>query len=198
MRSLTNFPCPEQYVSRFPLVCIIAFALAAPPAAAAQDLLDLKSATHLRSEYLIDMTSVHDNILALAHAIPADKYGWRPAPGVRSIAEALMHVAGEWYVIGPLSVGVRPPAGFAVPKDGMAKLEKITAKAEVLAELDKAWAHSRATIEGADSAMLLGRYEPARMSLARAALRVSGDLHEHLGQLIAYARSVGVTPPWSK
>ena len=158
----------------------------------------LLTATHLRSEYLTALTSVHDNILALARAVPADKYEWRPAPGVRSIAEVLMHVAGEWDVIGPMSVGAKPHADFAVPRDAMAKLEKITAKADVLAELDKAWAHSRATVEAADPAILLGRYEPAKMSLARAALRVSGDLHEHLGQLIAYARSVGVTPPWSK
>lgn len=27
---------------------------------------------------------------------------------------------------------------------------------------------------------------------------MSGDLHEHLGQLIAYARMNGVKPPWSK
>jgi uncharacterized damage-inducible protein DinB len=27
---------------------------------------------------------------------------------------------------------------------------------------------------------------------------MDGDLHEHLGQLIAYARSVGVKPPWTK
>ena len=27
---------------------------------------------------------------------------------------------------------------------------------------------------------------------------MSGDLHEHLGQLIAYARVNGVTPPWSR
>ena len=31
-----------------------------------------------------------------------------------------------------------------------------------------------------------------------AAFVMSGDMHEHLGQLIAYARSVGVKPPWSK
>jgi uncharacterized damage-inducible protein DinB len=185
-------------MTRLTLVCLIAAALAAPRDVAAQEVLDLKSATHLRSEYLTDLTSVHDNILALARAIPADKYAWRPAPGVRSIAEVLMHVAGEWYVIGPISVGAKPPAEFAVPKDGMAKLEKTTAKADVLAELEKSWAFARRTIEAADAATLLGRYEPARMSLARAALRVSGDLHEHLGQLIAYARSVGVTPPWSK
>jgi uncharacterized damage-inducible protein DinB len=185
-------------VSRFPLVCIIVFALAAPPTAAAQDLLDVRSATHLRSEYLADMTSVHDNILALARAIPADRYAWRPAPGVRSISEVLMHVAGEWYVIGPISVGAKPSADFGTPKEGMARLETITTKAEVLAELGKAWAYARTTIEAADPAALTGRYEPAKMPLARATLRVSGDLHEHLGQLIAYARSVGVTPPWSK
>lgn len=27
---------------------------------------------------------------------------------------------------------------------------------------------------------------------------MSGDLHEHLGQLIAYARMNGIKPPWSK
>lgn len=186
-------------MSRFPVVCLVSAALmAAPHVVRAQDVLDVKSATHLRSEYLIDLTSVHDNILALANAIPSDKYSWRPAPGVRSIAEVLMHLAGEWYVIGPMSVGAKPHADIGVPKEAMAKLEKITAKAEVLAELDKAWAHTHKTIESADPATLLGKYEPAKMSLARAALRVAGDQHEHLGQLIAYARSVGVTPPWSK
>jgi hypothetical protein len=27
---------------------------------------------------------------------------------------------------------------------------------------------------------------------------MTDDLHEHLGQLIAYARSIGVKPPWNK
>lgn len=158
----------------------------------------MKSATHLRSEYLADLTMVHDKIVALANAIPADKYAWRPVPGVRSVSEVLMHVAGEWYLIGPMSVGAKPPADFGVPREAMAKLEQLTAKDEVLAQLEKSWAHSRAAIESADPAALLGRYEPAKMSLARAALRVAGDQHEHLGQLITYARAVGVTPPWSK
>jgi hypothetical protein len=29
-------------------------------------------------------------------------------------------------------------------------------------------------------------------------LMISGDMHEHLGQLIAYARMNNVVPPWSK
>jgi hypothetical protein len=36
------------------------------------------------------------------------------------------------------------------------------------------------------------------MTVDAAALAMAGDLHEHLGQMIAYSRSVGVKPPWSK
>ena len=31
------------------------------------------------------------HVTQLAEAIPADKFGWRPGPGVRSIAEVCMH-----------------------------------------------------------------------------------------------------------
>ena len=32
-------------------------------------------------------------ILALAEATPAEKFAWRPAPGVRSVSEVYMHIA---------------------------------------------------------------------------------------------------------
>ena len=32
-------------------------------------------------------------IIALAEEIPAEKYGWRPGPGVRSVSEVLMQTA---------------------------------------------------------------------------------------------------------
>ena len=35
-------------------------------------------------------------------------------------------------------------------------------------------------------------------TIAEVARRHGGDVHEHLGQLIAYARSNKVVPPWSK
>ena len=35
-------------------------------------------------------------------------------------------------------------------------------------------------------------------TIVETSLIMSGDLHEHLGQLIAYARMNGITPPWSK
>jgi uncharacterized damage-inducible protein DinB len=176
-----------------------AIAAAAPVrAASAQEFLDARSAAHLRDQYLADLDTVHVKVLALAKAIPEDKYSWRPAEGVRTISEALMHVASEWYFYAPQSVGGKAPADFGPPREKLPALEKITSKAQVIEELEKAWAHCRAQLAAAEPAKLTGRLEPWKAPLAQSAFIMSGDLHEHLGQLIAYARSVGVKPPWSK
>jgi hypothetical protein len=68
----------------------------------------------------------------------------------------------------------------------------------VLDHLDKSWAHTKAQFAASDATKLTGSYQPWNMPLDRAAFSMDGDLHEHLGQLIAYARSVGVKPPWTK
>ena len=180
-----------------PLALVVAIGAPAHRAIA-QDVLDAKSAVHLRTEYSADLDTVHVKILALANAIPADKYSWRPAAGVRSVSETLMHIASEWFYYVPGSVGGKPPADFGVPRETMAALEKITTKSEVLAQLNKSWAHSKAELAAADASKLTGSYKPWGMPLDQAAFSMAGDLHEHLGQLISYARSIGVKPPWSK
>ena len=35
-------------------------------------------------------------------------------------------------------------------------------------------------------------------TIVETTIGMSADLHEHLGQLIAYARMNGIKPPWSK
>src|SRR5690242_18366512 len=70
---------------------------------------------------------VSRQLVALAEAIPADKYSWRPAKGVRSTSEVFMHIAlANFYL---LSV-----TGPPTPPDMKgANLEKtITAKPEVI------------------------------------------------------------------
>jgi uncharacterized damage-inducible protein DinB len=165
---------------------------ASPPA------IDARSAATIRDAYLADLDTIHVKIMALANAIPEEKYGWRPTQGVRSVSEALMHVASEWYYFTPMSVGGKAPADFGPPRESLKKLETITSKADVLAQLEKSWTHCAAQVRAADPAQLTGNYKPWGMSLPTASYVMAGDLHEHLGQLIAYARSVGVTPPWSK
>jgi len=182
----------------FSLVALAAL-VAGTREVAAQDVMDARSAGYLRDRYLADMDTVHAKIMALANAIPADKYSWRPAQGVRSVSEVLMHVASEWLYYGPQSVGAKPPADFGPPQQTLPKLEKdFTQKAQVLEQLAKGWAYYVAQMKAVDAAKLTGRYAPWNSTLAEAAFGMTGDQHEHLGQLIAYARSVGVQPPWSK
>jgi len=165
----------------------------------AQEVMDARSASYLRDRYLADMDTVHAKIMALANAFPADKYSWRPAQGVRSVSEVLMHVTSEWFYYGPQSVGAKPPADFGPPRQTLPKLEKdFTQKAQVLEQLAKGWAYYVAQMKAVDAAKLTGRYAPWNSTLAEAAFGMTGDQHEHLGQLIAYARSVGVQPPWTK
>jgi uncharacterized damage-inducible protein DinB len=190
-----------RLVCRFPRLLSLAVLLAvvAPLRAAhAQAVMDARSATFLREQYLTDMDSVHAKVMALASAIPEDRYDWRPGPGVRSVGEVLGHLAGEWYYYLPMSVAAKPAAAYSNPRESLPALEKIAGKQAMLDELAKAWTYGRAQLAGADPAQLTGRYKPWGVSLAQAAFGMTGDQHEHLGQLVAYARANGVAPPWSK
>jgi len=183
---------------RLALGAVVAIALVPATSARAQDTFDASTAAHVKNAYKADLDSVHKKVMALANAIPADKYSWKPAEGVRTISEALMHIANEYYVYVPMSVGGNPPADFGNPREVMPKNEKITAKADVIAQLEKAWAHTQAQMAAADASKMTGKYGRFGMTIDDAGFVMTGDLHEHLGQLIAYARSVGVKPPWTK
>jgi len=152
----------------------------------------------LEQQYAGDLTVLHNKVVALAQAIPADKYSWRPAPEVRTVSQVLMHMVGEWFFLCPRSIAGQPPADFGAPGEKMRALEQIVDKTEVLAQLEKSWSHCRTALDQVDPKKLVPDSLPAKMGFARTVLLISGDQHEHLGQLIAYARSLGVAPPWSK
>lgn len=167
--------------------------------ARAQDVFDAKTAAYIRDSYLADLDTLHARFMALANAIPAEKYSWRPTAEVRSVSEAFMHVAGEWYYFTPMSLAGKAPADFGAAREKLPALEKqVTTKDAVIAELNKSWAHCRKEVLAADVSKLTGKYKPFGVTIDRAAMAMTDDLHEHLGQLIVYARSVGVKPPWSK
>jgi len=182
-----------------PLIAVAA-TMTLPLRGAAQEVLDQKSANEIRLQYLADLDTVHTKVMALAEAIPESKFGWRPTPETRSVSEAMMHLATEWYFWGSLAVGGKPPADFGVPRETIPKLEKVASKAEVIDHLKKSWAHCRAQIEGADPAKLTGRMKwfGSEATFPQIVLGMAGDMHEHLGQLVTYTRSVGVVPPWSR
>ncbi len=148
-----------------------------------------------RSEVLAEVIVQEDKFSRLAEAIPAEKYTWRPAPDVRSFAEVFLHVAAANYNLYKL-VGTPPPAGFDVK--GFEK--STTDKAKVIATLKDSFAHAKKAIAAMSDADLeksldwFGGKNTQRGIL----LFIVRHAAEHLGQSIAYARFVGITPPWTE
>ena len=146
------------------------------------------------SDYLSDVDAVSKKLVDLAGAVPADKYAWRPAVGVRSVSEVYMHVAGANYLL-PSFLGVKVPEGF---DRGMEK--SVTDKAKVIEWLKKSIENVKAAAAGMSDAELnkMVKAFGHEMTQRRVLMIVQTHMHEHLGQSIAYARSNGVTPPWSE
>jgi hypothetical protein len=141
-----------------------------------------------------DLGRVQKKFVDLANAIPADKMTWRPSPDSRSFAEVFLHVAGERYGILAL-MGATPPAGF----DGKAFEKSTTDRAQIVDDLNKSWEFSKKTINGmsnADFAKLLPKLGP-QANTGDVIYILVADAHEHLGQLVAYARENGIVPPWT-
>ena len=151
--------------------------------------------TGYRSEVMAEVMVQEDKFTRLAEAIPAEKYTWRPAADVRSFAEVFLHVSVANYNLYKL-VGTPPPPGL-----DLKGLEKSTTdKAKVVATLKDSFAHARKAITAMSDADLeksldwFGGKNTERGIL----LFIVRHAAEHLGQSIAYARFVGITPPWTE
>jgi uncharacterized damage-inducible protein DinB len=170
------------------------------PAARAQYSPDRATAVEVRGEFLTDLDSLQSKFLALAEAIPADKYAWRPAPGVRSVGEVFMHVASEFYFYTPAVFGATPSPVVEGSKAGFEKFEKMSSKPEVLKHLRDGFAYGRQAVASLDDAKITGRHKIFGQDhhVIEMSFGMTDDLHEHLGQLIAYARMNGIKPPWSR
>lgn len=164
--------------------------------ARAQNTMTKESAAAVKASYLADIEAMRTKFLGLAGAFPQDKYTWRPMDGVRSVSEVLMLIASEGYGFAPAALGGKA----AMPREESSKLSAVTDKTQVTDHLTKAFAHAKKEIEAIDPATLVGTLKVfgQNLSLPQAILFVLGDMHEHLGQLIAYARTNKIVPPWSK
>lgn len=183
-----------------PLVTLLALSASltlVPAPARAQDVMSKESVAELKASFLADLEGMRGKFVGLAEAFPQDKYDWRPMEGVRSVAEVLMLSAMEGYSFIPTSFGGKPPE---MSKEEMGKLRALNTKAQVIEHINKGFAHAKAQLEAIDNATLTGKRAlfGQQRSAAAIALLVGGDLHEHLGQLIAYARMNKIVPPWSK
>ena len=145
--------------------------------------------------YAGEWTHASRQLVALAEAIPAEKYSWRPAAGVRSTGEVFMHIAGTNFFL-LKRMGHKVPADF----DSVDAEKVATDKAKVIDWLKRSLDAVREPHAAVTPAELKKKekffdHEATDEGIY---LRLLVHANEHMGQLVAYARMNGVVPPWSE
>ncbi len=140
-----------------------------------------------------EWTHATRQVLALAEATPAEKYAWRPVPGVRTFSEIYMHIAAANF--GLLSAtGPKAPEGFGPDLE-----KRVTGKADVVDWLKRSFEAVRVERAKLKPADFLRRVKqgPIEATVDGVYLRILVHANEHMGQAVAYARMAGFAPPWT-
>jgi len=165
-------------------VCALSFALLTPLAQAQSQPAGLQAA------FAKDAGTLSEKFTALARVM-SGKYDWKPGQGVRSVADVFNLIVKENRLLaGALSGAPGAEASAAPITDPETMQEALKASSlnlqRAIAALSDNDLQSPVKLFGRD------------MTKQSALMLVLEDQHEHLGQSIAYARTNGVVPPWSR
>jgi len=147
-----------------------------------------------RAAMIGQIKEAEDKLVDLAGAIPQSKFSWRPRKGVRSVAEVFRHVVSANYFF-PTMFGTAMPASFNPKNYETASSDR----AQTVGDLSASFAHLRKAISDAPDGDLSKTVKIFdHDGTEREAMMIAvTHAHEHLGQSIAYARMIGVVPPWT-
>jgi uncharacterized damage-inducible protein DinB len=153
-----------------------------------------------RADLIGQISYAQKEILDLENAIPDAKMTWRPTKEVRSVSEVYSHIAFANYLVLKFA-GVALPDGIniASPEDAT-KWEKASTDKKVIADqLVKSFDFVKSSIGSMSDASLENTVDffGQKMTVRSVLIGLLSHMHEHLGQSIAYARMVGVVPPWT-
>ena len=146
----------------------------------------------------------------MAECIPAEQYDWRPAAQARSSSEVFIHVAtGNFMLLDVIGVAAPVDLYAQVPADGDARFQglirrndesaaSMREKEAVVGLLKRSLqAVSESFTKASDRELNRRRnFFGEEATVRRVYLRLLAHIDEHMGQMIAYLRFNGITPPW--
>ena len=148
---------------------------------------------------ITDIEQMRDKFRGLAEAFDESQYDWRPMEDVRSVREVLGLAVAEAHLF-PTGWGYDAPAssspGFGAELERAGSLEK----SAMVREIDVSFAYLLDVVRSMpeEERMADGEYFGTPMPVHASIATAMADMHEHLGQLIAYARTNHIVPPWSR
>jgi hypothetical protein len=149
------------------------------------------------------LSGVEREVVSLAEAMPADKFGFAPKAGefngVRTFAQQATHIASVNFEVAAAALGEANPVDMGENENGSANLKS---KEQVVEYLKKsyAYAHKAMRMLTAENLMApvqnaFGKNQVPRLSMVTVAQSHSFD---HYGQMVVYARMCGIIPPASR
>ena len=148
--------------------------------------------------------SVRSNTITIAEDIPADKYGFRPAPEVKTVAEQLAHIAvsTSWQIdLHNSQVTHVDFAMFGVSIARSATEEQaLTTKEAIIAALRERGEQFASFLEGMGDDRLAERVtfppqvQPSERSRFEMLLAAKEHEMHHRAQLMVYERMLGIVP----
>jgi uncharacterized damage-inducible protein DinB len=146
-------------------------------------------ATSITKEMAAGLQRSANEILDIAEAMPAEKYGYKPTPEVASFADQLIHLAGIAQRFVDTAKGVKTEA----------HQHGTMAKPEVIALLKKNFQGLQEALAQVSDAQLLDTVKfPFRDLTVTRFTYWQGPLYQirnHHGQLVVYLRMNGIVPP---
>ena len=163
-------------------VCALAVALMVPLAQA--------QPAGMQAAFVKDAETLSDKFTGLA-GVMSGKYDWKPGQGVRSVGDVFNLIVKENGMLAGVLSGTPNTGTQPAPITDPERLQEA---------LKVSYVNLQKAITGLSDndlqapVKLFGR----DMTKQSALMLIFEDQHEHLGQSIAYARTNGVVPPWSK
>jgi uncharacterized damage-inducible protein DinB len=164
-----------------------------------------------QSDYLRELQVPATQLVQLAEAMPAEKYSWRPGPGVRSVGEVYVHIAAGNFLLLDIA-GVKAPDDLygslptnvsrtiAVANRTRELEQKITGKEQIVQLLKRSLAAVKENFSKTDGPALNRTVDffEDKSTVRGVYLRILAHNNEHMGQSVAYARMNRIVPPWSR
>jgi uncharacterized damage-inducible protein DinB len=163
-------------------LCALAVALTAPLAQA--------QPPGIQAAFAKDAGTLSDKFIGLARVM-SGKYDWKPGQGIRSVSDVFNLIVTENGLLAGVLSGTPNTGAAPAPITDPEKLQEALKVSYV--SLQKAIT-GLSDNDLQTTVKLFGRDWTKQDAL----MHVLEDQHEHLGQSIAYARTNGVVPPWSK
>jgi hypothetical protein len=147
------------------------------------------------------VTRFENNLLALAEAMPAEKYNFAPTKDlfrpdssaefatVRTFAQQLGHVSGEPFrLFAPF--GVAPD-----PSLDIKSFDSLTAKDDIIKALKASFDYQNKVIATITPDNAFTPMGPRNLSRVSALVAILNDDGDHYGQMVVYLRMNGIIPP---